>query len=52
MFKHFSMVRKFFVDELSNPVTKYSPSYLQKMIGAVDIIIAQYYEAQDKLAQR
>ena len=52
MFKHLSMVRRFFVAELENPIPRYSPSYLQKMIGAVDIIIAQYYEAQDKLAQR
>ena len=52
MFEHLSMVRRFFVAELENPIPRYSPSYLEKMIGAVDLIIAQYYKAQDEQARR
>jgi hypothetical protein len=47
MFNHLAMVRRFFVDEMSNPVSRYSRPYLEKMVGAVDLIIAEYYKAQD-----
>jgi len=48
MFHNFAMVRKFFVDELNNPISRYSRSYLQSMIGAVDILIADYYNRQEE----
>jgi hypothetical protein len=52
MFEHLAMVRRFFVEEMRNPVSRYSRSYLEKMVGAVDLIIAQYYKAQDEQARR
>ena len=48
MFQHFSAIRRFFVSELENPISRYSRAYLESMIGAVDILIADYYKREEE----